>query len=114
MKQRKHCIDMLKNLEGDWISDQAELTNMTVEYFTRLYTEDGSSTEENLVTRCNFPCLLEDALVEIQAEVTKEDVKNAVFSMAPSKSPGPDGIHVAFFQNSWEIIGDTVCNFIIN
>lgn len=94
---------MLKNEEGEWISDQLELTNMTVEYFTNLYTEDGYCTEENLITRSKFPSLTEEALIEIQAEVTNDDVKSAVFSMEASKSPGPDGIHVAFFQ---EQLGD--------
>lgn len=35
--------------------------------------------------------------MELVAEVQMEEVKEAVFSMHPDKSPGPDGLNPAFF-----------------
>lgn len=32
------------------------------------------------------------------AKITPEEAKEAVFSMHPDKSPGPDGLNPAFFQ----------------
>ena len=37
-----------------------------------------------------------------------EEVKNAVFSMHPDKSPGPDGMTPAFYQKYWTIIWNDV------
>ncbi|XP_019175665.1 PREDICTED: uncharacterized protein LOC109170987 [Ipomoea nil] len=42
------------------------------------------------------------------------DVKDALFSMDPDKSPGPDGFSPAFFQYFWSEIGDDVARFIID
>ena len=32
--------------------------------------------------------------------------------MAPFKAPGVDGFHIGFYQHSWEIVGDTLGNFV--
>lgn len=45
------------------------------------------------------------------AEVTLEEVKAAVFSMHPDKSPGPDGLNPAFFQSFWNVVRDDVVQF---
>ncbi|XP_019168926.1 PREDICTED: uncharacterized protein LOC109164834 [Ipomoea nil] len=44
---------------------------------------------------------------------TVEEVKDALFSMAPDKSPGPDGFSPAFFQHFWNEIGGDVSHFIL-
>lgn len=31
-----------------------------------------------------------------------------MFDMAPFKAPGPDGFHAGFYQNQWNIVGETV------
>jgi hypothetical protein len=33
-----------------------------------------------------------------------EEVKFALFSMAPNKAPGPDNIPIEFYQHCWDII----------
>lgn len=41
-------------------------------------------------------------------DIEKQEVKQALFSMHPDKSPGPDGISPGFFQKFWNIVGDDV------
>lgn len=57
---------------------------------------------------------MEKVLEGIQPRVTAEmnnllttlctaaEVKDALFSMSPTKSPGPDGFQAIFFQKNWE------------
>lgn len=37
-----------------------------------------------------------------------EEMKNAVFSMHPDKSRGPDGMNPAFYQQFWDVVGKDV------
>ena len=39
---------------------------------------------------------------------TPNEVKQALFQMHPSKSPGPDGMSPFFFQKYWHIVGHDV------
>jgi hypothetical protein len=39
-----------------------------------------------------------------------EEVKFALFSMAPNKAPGPDNIPIEFYQHCWDIIKWDVMN----
>lgn len=41
-------------------------------------------------------------------EVTREEIKDVIFHMLGSKSPGPDGYTSEFFKETWEIIGEDV------
>ncbi|XP_043694514.1 uncharacterized protein LOC122645253 [Telopea speciosissima] len=41
-----------------------------------------------------------------------EEVKLSLFSMQPLKSPGPDGLPPAFFQNYWDLVGTDICKFV--
>lgn len=34
--------------------------------------------------------------------ITNEDIKQALFDMAPLKASGSDGYHAYFFQNQWD------------
>lgn len=47
-------------------------------------------------------------------EFTQEEVRSALFAMHPDKSPGPDGMNPAFFQNFWPIIGNDVSQACLN
>jgi hypothetical protein len=44
-------------------------------------------------------------------EFTKEEVYVEFSQMGPLKSPGSDGLLVAFYHEHWPTIGDEVCNF---
>ena len=61
-----------------------------------------------------FPSLNEDHLRTLQQPFTKEEIKKSLFDMAPFKSPGKDGLHAGFFQKSWETIGNSLCEHVLN
>jgi hypothetical protein len=50
----------------------------------------------------------------MQAGVTREEIQKVIFSMNKSKAPGPDGFSAAFFHNAWPVVGDSVCEAVLN
>ena len=44
----------------------------------------------------------------IDAMVSIEEIKKALWSMKPYKAPSLDGLHASFFQRFWLIVGDSV------
>ncbi|GJX07985.1 RNA-directed DNA polymerase, eukaryota, reverse transcriptase zinc-binding domain protein [Tanacetum coccineum] len=49
----------------------------------------------------------QDALYMTRA-ITRQEIKEALFSMGNDKAPGPDGYTSAFFKEAWDIIADDV------
>lgn len=53
----------------------------------------------------------EEQNAQLIKTISKEEVKDAVFSMHPGKSPGHDGLNPAFYQVYWSIVGNDVVKF---
>ncbi|XP_020258489.1 uncharacterized protein LOC109834882 [Asparagus officinalis] len=51
--------------------------------------------------------------IALSTAVTKDEIKNAVFSMDGNKAPGPDGFNMSFYKSAWSIIGDEVSQAIL-
>nr|CAD1832650.1 unnamed protein product [Ananas comosus var. bracteatus] len=45
-------------------------------------------------------------LSSLHSPFTLEEVKTAIFSSAPEKAPGPDGLPMVFYQRFWNVIKD--------
>nr|XP_043629994.1 uncharacterized protein LOC122601294 [Erigeron canadensis] len=43
--------------------------------------------------------------VDMVREVTREEIKSAIFNIGDNKTPGPDGFSSAFFKKTWSIVG---------
>ncbi|XP_038717940.1 uncharacterized protein LOC120011012 [Tripterygium wilfordii] len=75
-----------------------------------------STTTESLPA-CfdNYPCLVsEDMNSSLVAPFTPEEVRIALFQMAPTKAPGPDGMPALFYQKYWHIVGEVVTTAVLN
>lgn len=82
-----------------------------MESFKELYSlEDPSFIP--LSSHGLFPNLTEDQLVALEARISLEEVKQALFEMKPLKSPGKDGFHALFYQTQWNILGPSILRFI--
>ena len=46
--------------------------------------------------------------------VTSDEIRQAVFDMAPFKAPGPDGLHARFYQHLWPLLKNYVCQFVLD
>lgn len=87
------------------------LRRHATDYFSKLYTVD-SYLIGSFPVRGRFSRLKSNVITDLLAEVTKEEVRRAVFSMNPLKAPGVDGFHAKFYQANWEVVGVSVFNLV--
>lgn len=59
-------------------------------------------------TSISFPKLNPQDMNKLRVDISYNEVKHALFQMAPWKAPGPDGRPGGFFQHSWDTIGDNI------
>lgn len=75
-------------------------------YYEELFKTQGVEVDE--VLNCVENRVSREQNDLLTEEFTDLDVKEAIFSMHPDKSPGPDGMNPAFYQRFWHIIGKDV------
>lgn len=109
-RKKKNSISKLQSSSGNWVEGEV-LLGLASDYFTDIFNSRGMILNS----------LLDDFAPKVSAEdnmrlllpFTIEEVKDALFSMAPDKSPGPDGYSPAFYQHFWKEIGQDIAQFII-
>lgn len=103
----KNSIDKL--LDDNWFEQKGEASKGEVasKYFTKLFTSTNSE-DFHILFQDFRPKVTEQMNTDLIRSVTKEEIKEAVFSINPTKAPGPDGMTGSFYQAYWDIIGEQV------
>lgn len=106
-RRAKNKITRLKSSEGVWVETQRNLEDLIWGHFTNLFKSSNPTNAAN-VTRLIPRGISEGMNAMLLRHVEEREVKKAVFGMGPQKSPGPDGLIGAFFQNNWDVVKDEV------
>jgi hypothetical protein len=95
---------------GNKITSQQGITDEFIRFYTFLLgTSVPTSTWEE-GTMKNGPLLTEEMRNILSLSVEASEIKNAMFSLANEKAPGPDGYNAFFFKYSSDIIGPDIIN----
>lgn len=97
----------MKDALGNRHREEASKGDIAAAYFTDLFksSHPGSLTQFFSGFHNRVSSQVNESLI---ASVTKEEVKQSVFSIKPSSALGPDGMNALFFQKYWCIVGDQV------
>ncbi len=103
-KQNRNSIKELKTKEGNLVKNTDEILNEIHTFYKELYSctdIDKEKAEEILhfiterVPETDFDML--------EADITPEEIKTALFSMALNKSPGNCGLTVSFYRHFYHL-----------
>ena len=107
-RQRKNRIEGISDSEGG-----EEVEDVIFKYFIEICS-------------MNFPTEFEASLGAVDMRVSKvmnaelpkkfkeEEVWQAFIQMHPTKSPGPDGMSLIFYQKYWDMVGPQVVQCVIH
>lgn len=107
---------MLFDCNGNEQKAEASKGEVAAAYFSQLFTSTNPDNFQNIfhqsykagASKGEVAAVSEEINQKLVRTVTKEEVKEALFSIYPTKAPRTDGMTRAFFQQYWEIIGDQV------
>ena len=92
------------------VSNDAEILQLCSAFYADLFAQDNppSCKLSNYTTPPPQRTLTQEQCTALAAPITKDDVEYSLRHMKKGKSPGCDGLTVAFYLRFWPVIGDLV------
>ncbi|XP_027150304.1 uncharacterized protein LOC113750541 [Coffea eugenioides] len=91
MRRRKvNKINVLRYRGGEWCRNEEETKQEILDYFQQIFTTE-SPLEFTEILQGIPLAITEEMNSKMIRIVTEQEISQAVFSMHPNKSPGPDG-----------------------
>lgn len=87
---------MLRNGEGEWISEPADFCRLVLDFDQQLY---ASPVEVRQPLNLGCPRIGPEFLEPLDAVISMQE--EALFQMKPWKAPGVDGYQAGFSQQFW-------------
>ncbi|CAN1325525.1 LINE-1 reverse transcriptase homolog [Linum perenne] len=104
-RRKRNLISKLKDSSGVWIDEAADIEKHISDFYKELFRDERRVTD--LSAMRDYPTVIDQSMqAKLDGPILEWEIKNAVFQMGPSKSPGPDGYPGSFFQRHWMLIKD--------
>ncbi|XP_056698590.1 uncharacterized protein [Spinacia oleracea] len=103
-------ISSIKNGDDIWVEGQEEVSGVLLDSLLGVYVPQESPNqgeEIDLILRqlhCPKISLLESGMMD--APMSDEEIRSAMFDIGKDKSPGPDGMIAEFFHLYWDKVGE--------
>ncbi|GJU10343.1 RNA-directed DNA polymerase, eukaryota [Tanacetum coccineum] len=94
-------------IDGTWQTDPQVVKETFHNHFEKRFNKPTS-----VGPKINYPFpkrLSRDQVVDLEREVSRDEIRLAVWNCGDNKSPGPDGYTFEFFKKYWGIVGNDFC-----
>lgn len=102
-RRNKNRISRIKNEDGIWVENQAEIHQMVNQFFSNIY-KSSSPTNIQQITSLVQCKVTDDMNAMLIRGIEDWEVKKAVYELGSLKAPGPDGLTGLFYQRHWNIL----------
>ncbi|PNY17666.1 ribonuclease H [Trifolium pratense] len=102
---------MIRDEGGSWIEDEQQIKSIVNSFYRNLFSEQVQR-HDHVHTRYGFRKIERDIAETMIMPISTDEIKGAMFDMGTWKEPGPDGYQAGFYQDNWDRIGDSVCEFV--
>ncbi|XP_020240887.1 uncharacterized protein LOC109819544 [Asparagus officinalis] len=106
-RHHNRVLALYKNT-GERMTDSDEIAKEFVSYYQNLMGRATDTIMPDMNVIKLGPCLSDSQANLLQRAVSKEEIKEAIFSMSDNRAPGPDGYGACFFKSAWSIVGDEI------
>jgi ribonuclease HI len=105
-RQKRKKIVKIVNEANVEVKTHPEICVAARNYFEHLF--QANTTSHDPILSIITPKITQEDNDRLEAPITKDELKEALFQMHPDKAPGPDGFNPAFYQHFWNLCGNDI------
>jgi len=116
IRNSSNLIKQLKDEKGNCFYDFQQIKELAIEFYQKLigssshvFSQDKTDQVSGLIKK-KFSA---NSVLGMNTDITRTGIQKVLFSMSKNKAPGLDGFSTAFFHSAWPIIGDNVCEAVL-
>lgn len=108
-KRRQQSVQGIM-IDGMWHTESGVVKNEFLSYFKEKFAKFNPTLPS--LGNHRFVKLNEIEREELQNEVSREEIKTAVWSCGSDKAPGPDGFSFRFIKKYWAILESDIVKYV--
>ncbi|OMO50810.1 reverse transcriptase [Corchorus capsularis] len=108
-RRRRNRITMLRDGNGDWVTEIGPLQELVLSYFRDLYTEEEEG--KTMLEPLSQPVISSMDGIALAREISPCEVRTALFQTKPWKAPGVDGFQAGFYKKMLGFSGEGLSGF---
>lgn len=108
-KQARNMINRLCDDQGREVEDIEQISELFIKFYSDLpgsLNENLQPIDMNVLRR--GPVLNDQQINTLCADISDQEIHDALFSIDSEKAPGPDGFGAGFFKSSWNIVKEDI------
>ncbi|GAV61100.1 hypothetical protein CFOL_v3_04628 [Cephalotus follicularis] len=113
VRQSKNHIVRIREETRNWVEREDDIAQVAVNYFSKIM---GSFDHEACTYNLNGydKRITGEQVRSLGSPISRQEVKDALWSQNPSKAPGPDGYTGSFYRAAWSLVGEDCIDAILD
>jgi len=101
--QARRSFNTISEIKEDRVThkDFTSIKGVTFSHFEKLYSEVEGMSQDTMFLDVVPSKISSNMNQQLEAKVTRKEIKVSLYEMEPDKAPGPDGFTARFIQVCW-------------
>lgn len=108
-RRYRNRITSLRDGVGNYITNEELIKIHIIDFYQSLYSTKITSSNCRFLIG-NHPVVPPETASTLIAPLSRKEVVDTILSFKPLKAPGPNGLHLFFYQQYLNLVGDSVIN----
>eukprot|EP00253_Pinus_taeda_P003315 PITA_03315 len=104
VRKVRNNVNAITDNKGSQHNNQESIKRDVSLHFKILLTENQDEADYSELLQHLPKGISQEVSDSLNREITEEDIRKAIWTLQPDKSPGPDGFPINFYRDHWHLI----------
>eukprot|EP00253_Pinus_taeda_P021304 PITA_21304 len=103
-RKARNSVSVINDSEGNHHNNQEDIKRAASLHFRSLLTEFQEEVDYSELLQYLPKGITQGINESLNREIEEEEIRKAIWTLQPDKSPGPDGFPINFYRDYWQLI----------